>query len=257
MKNLNLIKIILIVIVFSCIFSVIHFIFNTNNAIIKEDIYSTREEKIKEIAQVYKDKIQVIGKTESAFITEHEIDDENMDIKRQYYIYAKEGKNLIKIKEYEGTYENNTPILKKEIYIDLSKKVEGSDHLYNDVTEINTEDFSSKVIDNYEFKNPIDKLTEMLNIRYDFNNGDKNIAADSRNEITVYEHNDSNLKLYGWSYEIKENENAEYLSFSTNSKYTYAYFSFEKYTNNNRTESTSMQISKLEGNLDDVTVPEL
>ena len=257
MKNLNLMKIILIVVVLICICSVIYLMSNKENFDTKENVFLTREEKIKEISQVYKDNFQTIEKNKSALVIEKEDSGNNVDIRRDYYIYAEEGKNLIKVKEYEGTYEFGTPILKKEIYIDLSKKVEESTNLYNGVTEIYIEDWTSKVIDNYEFKTPMEKIEEILNNRYDFNNADKKIALDLRNEIIVNKFDDLNFRWYGWEYEIEENEKNEYLSFGMSNEERNLHFSFEKYENNERKEMISMHVCELEGNLDDVTVPEL
>lgn len=211
MKNLNFMKIILMFILLICICSVIYLVSNRNDTIVEKNVYYTREEKIKEIAQIYKDNFYIIGKTKSAIISEKECIN-NTEVHRDYYIYAEDGKNLIKVKEYEDTYASGTPILKKEIYIDLSKKVEDSIDLYNGVTEIYIEDWTSKVINNYEFKTPMEKIEKILNARYDFNNGDKKIALDFRNEITVNKFDDLNFRWYGWEYEIEENEKNEYLS---------------------------------------------
>ena len=169
----------------------------------------------------------------------------------------KELERLKAMREYEDTYASGTPILKKEIYIDLSKKVKDSSDLYNGVTEIYIEDWTSKVIDNYEFKTPMEKIEKILNARYDFNNGDKKIALDFRNEITVNKFDDLNFRWYGWEYEIEENEKNEYLSLGMSNEEKNLYFSFEKYENNEQKEILSIQVCELKGNLDDVTVPEL
>lgn len=255
-KNLNFMKIILMFILIICICSVIYLVSNRNDTIVENNVYYTREEKIKEIAQIYKDNFYIIGKTKSAIVSEKE-NINNTDVHRDYYIYAEDGKNLIKVKEYEDTYASGTPILKKEIYIDLSKKVEDSSDLYNGVTEIYIEDWTSKVIDNYEFKTPMEKIEKILNARYDFNNGDKKIALDFRNEITVNKFDDLNFRWYGWEYEIEENEKNEYLSLGMSNEEKNLYFSFEKYENNEQKEILSIQVCELKGNLDDVTVPEL
>lgn len=257
MKNLNLAKIILIVIIFISIGSIIYFTFNENNIKKQENELIERENNIKEIVQVYKNNFQTIGKTESAIIIEREENSNGADIRRDYYVFGEDGKNLIKIKYYEGVDENNTPILKKETYIDLSKKIEGSHNLYNEVTEIYIEDWSTNVIDNYEFNTPIEKISEILNKRYNFDNGDKEIALDERNQVYVRKWDDLDYRAYGWIYEIKENNKDEYLSFSIGNEERSLYLNYEVYEDNKRIEKISMQGSKQKGSIDDVTVPEL
>ncbi len=257
MKNLNLAKIIFIIVIFSTLLGLIYFLFNENNIKTQEEDLQTREENIKEIAQVYKDNFQTLGITESAFIIEKELNEHGNEIRKDYYVFGEEGKSLIKIKEYEGIYENGTAILKKEIYIDLSKKVEETENLYNEVTVINTEDWTSSVIDNYELKTPIEKITEILNKRYDFESGDKDIALDLENEIYVNKWEHLNHRSYGWIYEIKEDNKDEYLSLGFSNEERYLYFDFEIYEDNKRVEKVEIRVSKLEGSLDDVTVPEL
>ena len=257
MKTLNLAKIILIVIIFVSIGSLMYFVFNENDIKKQETELHAREENIKEIAQVYKEKFKTIGQTTSAFIIEKELDNTGNEIRKDYYVFGEDGKSLIKIKEYEGIYENSTAILKKEVYIDLSKKVEGTENLYNGVTVINIEDWTSSVIDNYEFKTPIEKITEVINSRYDFENDYKEIALDDRNEIYINIWPELNHRSYGWIYEIKEENKAEYLSFSFSNEERYLYLDFEIYEDNKRIEKKNIRVSKLEGSLDDVTVPEL
>lgn len=258
MKNLNFIKLILLFIVIVVVGTLVfNFTKETREMKKEENELIHREEQINEIANIYKENFKTIGKTKSAFAIEHEYNAENQDVRRDYYIFGEAGKSLIKIKEYEGTYENNTPILKKEIYIDLSKKVDGENYLYNGVTEVYIEDWSTKVIDNYEFKTPIEKVEEILNKRYDFENGDKEIALDLRNEIIVNKFDNLNFRWYGWKYEIKENEKNEYLSFDINNEERNLFLDFEKYENNERIEEISIHICEQKGNLDDVTVPEL
>ena len=264
MKNLNLAKIILIVVILIGICSMFYFAFNEtifsiNERIIKnqENNIQIREENIKEIAQIYKDKFQTIGKSESAYIIEHEENVNGVDIRRDYYVFGEEEKSLIKVKEYEGTNENGTPILAKEIYIDLSKKVENSENLYNEVTEINVKDWTSNVIDNYKFKTPIEKFSEILNNRYDFENNPEEIALDLRNEIYVQKMLDNKLRIYGWGYEIKDKLQDEYLSFGIGGNEIYLNLDFQKYENNKLIEKITMQVAKQKGSIDDVTVPKL
>lgn len=257
MKNLNLAKIIFIVIILASVFGVLYFVFNKNDIQNQEVDLQTREENIKEIARVYDEKFKTIGNETSAFIIEKELDESGNEIRKDYYVYGEEGKSLIKAKEYEGIYENGTAKLKREIYIDLSKKVEGTENLYNGVTIINIEDWTSTVIDNYEFKTPIEKITEVINRRYDFENDYKEIALDDRNEIYINIWPELNHRSYGWSYEIKEENMDEYLSFSFSNEERNLYFDFEIYEDNKRIEKKTIRVSKLEGSLDDVTVPEL
>ena len=257
MKNLNLAKIIFIVVILVSVFGMLYFAFNENDVKEQENDLHAREENIKEIAQVYKDNFQTLGIGESAFIIEKELNDEGNEIRKDYYVFGEEGKSLIKIKEYEGIYENDTAILKKEIYIDLSQKVETAENLYNGVTVVNIEDWTSSVIDNYELKTPIEKITEILNKRYDFENGDKKIALDLENEIYVNKWEHLNHRSYGWIYGIEEDNICECLSFSMSNEERNLYFKFETYEDNKLIEKIEMQVSKQKGSLDDVTVPEL
>lgn len=257
MKNLNLAKIIFVVVIFISIFGMIYFAYNENDIKNQEDDLQTREENIKEIANVYEENFKTIGITESAFIIEKELDESGNEVRKDYYVYGEDEKSLIKIKEYEGIYENSTAILKKEIYIDLSKKVEGAENLYDGVTVVNIEDWTSSAIDNYEFKTPIEKITEVINRRYDFEKNYKEIALDYRNEIYANIWPELNHRSYGWIYEIKEENKAEYLTFSFSNEERYLYLDFEIYEDNKRTEMTTIRVSKLDGSLDDVIVPEL
>lgn len=257
MKNLNLAKIIFIVVIFVSVFGMLYFAFNENDVKEQENDLQTREENIKEIARVYEETCEAIGKETSAFIKEEELDESGNEIRKDYYVYGEDGKSLIKVKEYDSTYSNGTPILKKEIYIDLSKKVDGTENLYNGVTVININDWSSTIVDNYEFKTPIEKITEVINSRYDLKNDYKKIALDNRNKIYINIWPELDHISYRWSYEIKEENIAEYLSFSFLNKERNLYFDFEIYEDNKRIKKKTITVNELEGSLDDVTVPEL
>lgn len=257
MKNLNLAKIVFILVILACLFGILYFLFNKNDLEYQGFNLQTREENVKEISKVYKDNFKTIGKNESAIIIEHEKKPDGVDVRRDYYVYSEDGKNLIKIKYYEGIDDDNYPNLRQEIYIDLSKKIDSTDNLYNEVTVINTDEWTSEVIDGYEFKTPIEKITEVLNKRYDFENADKEIALNLENEVDVIKMENLNLRTYGWKYEIKENNIYEYLAFGMSNEERNLNFNFEIYEDNKLTERIEMQVSKQKGNIDDVTIPEL
>ena len=257
MKNLNLVKIILIVIILIGVVCIFNFAFNKNVIKNPVDTIQIREENINEILQVYKDNFKMLGIIGSAFVSEHEENVNGIDIRRDYYVFGEDGKSLIKVKEFEGTNENGTPILTKEIYVDLSNKVEGKEYLYNGVTEIYVKDWTFKVLDNYEFKTPIEKISKILNNRYDFENNPKEIAIDTKNEIYAQKMLDGRLRIYGWTYGIKEEQQEDYFAFSIGNNERSLYLEFQEYENNKLIEKRTIQVSKQPGNIDDVTVPEL
>ena len=88
MKNLNLAKIIFIVVILVSVFGMLYFAFNENDVKEQENDLHAREENIKEIAQVYKENFQTLGISESAFIIEEELNDEGNEIRKHYYVFG-------------------------------------------------------------------------------------------------------------------------------------------------------------------------
>lgn len=256
MKDINLAKLIFLILIFVFIFGIFYLVFFENDIKYQEKALISREENIKKINEVYKKNFEIIGKIDSAFIIEEEINSDGNEIRKDYYVFGEEEKSLIKVKEYIGLDVKESPILEKEIYIDLTKKVEGTENLYNDVTIINIKDWSSETIDNYEFKSPIEKISELINKRYDLEKDYKKVALDTNNEIYINNWPKLNHRSYGWSYERKENERDEYLSFSITNEEKCLYLNYEEYEDNKRTEKITIQLSKQKGCIDDVTVPE-
>lgn len=263
MKNLNLAKLIFILLLIILVGGLIgNLSLETNEKIAKENELIQREKNIKEIVQVYEENFKNIGKTESAIAAENGIKTEDgieKDYRKDYYFFGEEGKNLVKIKEYDGTYQNGTPILIKEVYIDLSKKVDGTDYLYNDVTEIYMEDWTSKVIDNYEFITPMEKVGIAFRKRYtDIDKDARSIALDYNNEISVFklQVDDINIRNYSWQY--TKSDKSDITSVSITSGETILHYHNEKYDKNMQLiEKSSIQLNKQKGSIDDVTIPEL
>ncbi|MBR3832486.1 MAG: hypothetical protein IKJ72_02530, partial [Mycoplasmataceae bacterium] len=224
-----------------------------------------REKDIKEIAEVYNEQFRSIGETESAFIVEKVSKKENNNIINtytHYYIYAENGKKLMRASVYD---DENTRKLLKEIYIDLSKKtytdLNTNMRKYDDVTEVYVEDWSYKNFDDYEFISPIDRISDALENRYfDIEHNAENIALDENNFIHAVKMPRHNLKNYGWSYGTKDNsEREDYLSFYMTLPNYFLSLYFDDYKNDiaDSREIVSIQVSRQNGNIDDVTVPEL
>lgn len=224
-----------------------------------------RKNDVEKIAKVYTEQFMTVGKTESAIIREEISKKENNVITnhyREYYIYAEDGKNLMKVKEFD---DKNHQKLIKEIYIDLSKKThtDWETHItkYDDVTEIYIDDWSSKEIDDYEFITPIDRIHNSLMYgEFDIISSSKRIALNEKNDIQIINWPDKNVEIYSLYNGTKDNLNREDcfgLYILPGSKCLNLYFDDYKNDIADTREIVSIQLTKQKGSIDDVTVPEL
>lgn len=229
----------------------------------KMNLYK-REKDIEKVMNAYKEFIDYEG---SYIITEKYSKKENNKITetyRQYHMYLENEKRLVKITEYEG---ENSEKIDKQIYINLLDVNEyGYDwktntHLYNGVVEVYTSDWSHKIIDDYKFASPLDKIKNVLDEKY-FNiaNSSKKIAENSDNIINVLELPKLNIKSYGWSFGNEDNLNKEdVLSLTVVQDSNWMAFYSDDYKNDigETREIIQMQISKIKSNIEDVEIPEL
>ena len=257
-KKISLNKIIKIALVIILIIILYNFISDKVNIL-------KRKNDVEKIAKVYTEQFMTVGVTESAIIREEVSKKENNVITkhcRQYYIYAENGKKLMKVKEFE---DKNHQKLIKEIYIDLSKKSgivsETSTTKYDDVTEIYINDWSIKEIDDYEFITPMDRISYSLHCtEFDIISSSQRIAENEKNDIQILDWPDKNVEIYSLYSGSRDNLNKEdcfELFIQPGSKYLHFYFDDYKNDIADTREIVSMQLSKIKGNIDDVTVPEL
>ena len=229
----------------------------------KMNLYK-REKDIEKVMNAYKEIVNYEG---SYLITEKYSKKENdkiIETNRQYHMYFEDDKRLVKVTEYDG---ENSEKIKKQIYIDLSNINEyGYDwktntYSYNGVVEVYTDDWSHKVIDDYTFISPLDKIRNVLDENY-FNraNPSKLIAENSENSITAFEWRKHNIKTYAWSFGDRNNlEKEDVLSLTITPNSNWMAFYSDDYKNDiaETIEIVSIQMSKIKSNIDDVTVPEL
>lgn len=229
--------------------------------------FQKREMQIKEIGKVYREEFRDIGVTESAFITEHATKKENNVITetyREYYVYAdKEENRFIKIKEFK---DHRHEELHKEIYIDVSERriFEYGDEwkgTYDNVIEINVEDWSYNIINNYEFISPMDRINQVFRKEY-YDKASQNarkIALDLKNNDLNIEKAE-NSSIFYWSQgEYQNTKNEDYFQIFMVPKSNWMLFSIDNYKNDiaETREIVNMQITKVDGMIEDVTVPEL
>lgn len=224
-----------------------------------------RKSDIEKIAKVYTEQFMNVGKTESAIIREEVSKRENNVITnhcRQYYIYAENGKTLMKVKEFD---DKNHQKLIKEIYIDLTKRThtdwETQMGKYDDVVEIYMNDWSSKEIDDYEFITPMDRIQNSLMYgEFDIITSSKSIALNEKNDIQIINWPNKNVEIYSLYNGTKNNINREDffgLYILPGSKSLNFYFDNYKNDIADTREIVEIQLTKVKGNIDDVTVPEL
>lgn len=229
----------------------------------KMNLYK-REKDIEKVIDAYKEIVNYEG---NYLITEKYSKKENdkiIETNRQYHMYFEDGKRLVKVTEYDG---DNSEKIKKQIYIDLSNVNEyGYDwktntHSYNGVVEVYTDDWSHKIIDDYAFISPLDRIRNVLDENY-FNraNPSKSIAENLENTITAFEWRKHNIKTYAWSFGDRNNlEKEDVLSLTIALDSNWIAFYSDDYKNDiaETREIVSIQMSKIKPNIDDVTVPEL
>ena len=227
-----------------------------------------RKLQIREIAKIYREEFSKIGISESGFVYEKFSKRENNVIThttKQYYIYAEEnGPKLIKIKEYE----NDTSKLNKEIYIDISKRKyidysEGRLGTYDDVIEINVNDWSYKEYDDYKFVSPIDRITDVFDQKYYGNTrkeSERKLSFDFDNDFSIIKNKDVRGTSYFWQFGNRGNDKKEdFFQIQMLLESNWMFCEFDDYKNDfeDSREYTIVQITKLDGNIDDVTIPEL
>lgn len=224
-----------------------------------------RKNDTEKIAKVYTEQFRTVGLTESAIIREEVSKKENNIITnhyRQYYIYAENGKNLMKVQEFEGKHSQKKI---KEIYIDLSKKSyadwEAYMTEYDDVTEIYINDWTSKEIDDYEFISPMDRIFNILmHGEFDIISSSRSIALNEKNSIQIINWPHKNVEIYGLYNGTRNNLNREdcfELYIKPDSSFLSLYFDDYKNDIADSREIVSIQLTKQKGSIDDVTVPEL
>lgn len=257
-KNVSLKK----VIKFALIIILIIILYNY----ISEKVYIFKRKcDVEKIAKVYTEQFRTVGVSESAIIREEVSKKENNVITnycRQYYIYAENGKQLMKVKEFD---DKNHQKLIKEIYIDLTKRThtdwETQMGKYDDVIEIYMNDWSSKEIDNYEFITPMDRIKNgVMYGEFDIISSSKRIALNEKNSIQIIDWPHKNIEIYGLFSGTRNNLNREEcfeLFIQPGFKSLNYYFDDYKNDIADTREIVEIQLNKQKGNIDDVTVPEL
>lgn len=233
---------------------------------VSEKVYIfKRKSDVEKISKVYTEQFMTVGVTDSAIIREEVSKKENNVITnhyREYYIYAENGKTLMKVKEFD---DKDHQKLIKEIYIDLSKRTHTDWEMYmakyDDVTEVYINDWSSKEIDDYEFITPMDRIQKSLMYgEFDIISSSKSIALNEKNDIQIIDWPHKNVEIYSLYNGTSNNLNREdcfQLFILPGSKSLNFYFDDYKNDIAETREIVKIQLAKVKGNIDDVTVPEL
>lgn len=233
---------------------------------VSEKVYIfKRKSDVEKISKVYTEQFMTVGVTDSAIIREEVSKKENNVITnhyREYYIYAENGKTLMKVKEFD---DKDHQKLIKEIYIDLSKRTHTDWEMYmakyDDVTEVYINDWSSKEIDDYEFITPMDRIQKSLMYgEFDIISSSKSIALNEKNDIQIIDWTHKNVEIYSLYNGTSNNLNREdcfQLFILPGSKSLNFYFDDYKNDIAETREIVKIQLAKVKGNIDDVTVPEL
>lgn len=226
-----------------------------------------RKLQIREIAKVYREEFRDDNDNKTIVANEVLYKNENNNITktyREYYIYREKDKfDLIKIKEYE---DKEMEVLNKEIYLDTSKRryfsnIDGSG-IYDEAIEINVKDWSKNTINDYEVTLPTERITSIFREKYyDWgrDEAERKLALDMKNEFFVYKNLEIGSNL-SWIYGEKENLNREdFFQIQILPESNYIFFEMDDYENDieETREIVFIQLVKIEGNIDDVTVPEL
>ncbi len=226
-----------------------------------------RKLQIREIAKVYREEFRDDNDNKTIFANEVVYKNENNNITktyREYYIYREKDKSdLIKIKEYEDEEMN---VLKKEIYLDETKRSFSSNadgvRRYDEAIEINIDDWSMNVIKDYEIILPTERIKCIFREKYfDWNRNDaeKELALDLKNDFFVHKNPEIGSN-YVWSYGEKNNAKREdFFQIQMLPESSWMFFEMDNYENTieETREIVNVQLSKIPGNIDDVTVPEL
>ena len=132
---------------------------------------------------------------------------------------------------------------------------------YDDVTEIYINDWSSKEIDDYEFITPMDRIQKSLMYgEFDIISSSKSIALNEKNDIQIIDWPHKNVEIYSLYNGTSNNLNREdcfQLFILPGSKSLNFYFDDYKNDIAETREIVKIQLAKVKGNIDDVTVPEL
>lgn len=229
----------------------------------KMELYK-REKDIEKVMDAYKQLIDYKGSYRIWEKYSKKENDKIIESNRVYDMYFEDDKRLVKVTEYEG--DTSKKII-KQIYIDLTNINEyGYDwktntYTYNGVVEVYTNDWSHKVIDDYEFISPLDRMRNILDENYfDKPNPSKLIAENLENTIVVLELTKHNIKNYSWSFGDSNNlDKKDVLSLTVVADSNWMAFYSDDYKNDiaETREIVSIRMSKLKPNIDDVTIPEL
>lgn len=221
-----------------------------------------RENDIKEVIAAYEENFTKSG---CYYATEEYSKKENGNIietNRRYYMYFEDGKELVKVTEYEG--KDSEKII-KEIYVDLSK-VNHYDWrtklcYYDGVVEIYTDDWSYKILDDYEFATPFRKIRNVLDENY-YNIAEpaKAVAENPKNTIAAVWLPKYNMKSYQWSFGDENSlDKKDVMRLYIRADSNWMAFYSDDYKNDisETREIVDLQISKVKGTIDDVMIPEL
>ncbi len=229
----------------------------------KVNLYK-RENDIEKVMNAYKEVVNYEGSYRIWEKYSKKENDKIIESNRMYDMYFEDNKRLVKVTEYEG--DNSEKII-KQIYLDLSNIKEGSydwktnTYRYNGVVEVYTNDWSHKIIDDYEFISPLDRIRNVLDENYfNFGNPSKIIAENPENTIVALEWKKQNVRNYSWSFGDSNNlEKEDVLSLTVIPDSKWIAFYSDDYKNDiaETREIVSIQMSKIKPNIDDVTVPEL
>lgn len=227
-----------------------------------------RKLDIREIAKVYREEFRDDKDNKTFVANEIVYRKENDNITktyREYYIYRrKEQPDLVKIKEYE---DERMQVLKKEIYLNTSNRkflshVDGTE-IYDEAVVINVDDWSTNIINDYEVILPTERIARIFREKYfDWNRNyaEKELALDFKNEFFVYKNNREIGSSLAWVCGKRDNTNREdFFQIQILTRSNYMLFEIDDYENtiDDTREIVKIQLSKIPGNIDDVTVPEL
>ena len=210
----------------------------------------------KEISNVYNEKFESIGSTQSGIVYEDTIkrDLNNVEEIHRRYLYSIEnGEKRACITVFKD--ENGIDPV-EEIYIDLNNVNDNS--TYNNVTKIDLNTNERKVVNDYSFESPIIKSTMCLNNYYgliwEYKDGyDKELVKNLGNKLTRVIN--QNTKFYTWNNEKMAGFNKS-ISFGMNNNYLL--FIFENCEENikEKREIVRIRMESVFVPIENVKVPE-
>lgn len=214
---------------------------------------------LNDISNKYKSEFQGIGESKSGRIVEdiisREIDNIEETHKEYIYYVSENGERLLKIVDYEIDEEFKNPI--QETYIDLT--TENNEGLYSNVTQINLEDGSRQVIENYEYDSPILKTTMSLNDYYGIVWEWDKVPLESAIE-TVFDFNNKFMKneeFWAWN-NSKVNNSKDNIAVVFNNQELYLWFENYQDDIKEKREQLNIQMyNNFQTILEDVKVPEI